>query len=80
MCYGVACNLTRNSADASDLTRKVLIEAWHRREKADAMMDIKGKLLTAVRKRFQQDYCPVPRHLERNSLCGEGMPWIAQGV
>jgi len=63
MCYTVARALTRNPEDARDLTRQVLISAWHLRDSADATVDVKRKLLIALRKKFLQDYCQTARSL-----------------
>jgi DNA-directed RNA polymerase specialized sigma24 family protein len=61
MCYSVALALTHNPEDAGDLTREVLICAWHRRDADDATIGIKSQLLTALRKSFLHDYCRSTR-------------------
>lgn len=65
MCYSVAFALTRNPYDARDLSREVLIKAWHLRGDAGAETNIKMKLLTALREEFLQHYRKDLRHIVR---------------
>ena len=55
-CYSVAFALTRDSADARDLTRDVLTWAWHFHDQASGQINVKAKLLKALGERFLQDY------------------------
>jgi len=78
MCYSVALALTRNPDRAQDLTRNVLMWAWHLRGSADGEKDIKKKLLIALRKTFLKDYCQAPCGFENEAMCGENRISFAQ--
>jgi DNA-directed RNA polymerase specialized sigma24 family protein len=67
MCYAVALALTHDRDDAHDLTREVLIRAWHQRGRVDVLTNIKSKLLITLRKRFTEEYCRNMRS-SRNHL------------
>lgn len=59
-CYDVARALTRTPAEARDLTRDTILWAWRFRENGGAPPNIKGRLLTELRRRFLLHYRRPP--------------------
>ena len=78
MCFSVALALTRNLDQAQDLTRNVLLWAWHLRGSAAADKDIKKKLLIALRKTFLKDYRQSRCGFENEAMRGENRISFAQ--
>ncbi len=80
MCYSVAFALTRNPQRAEDLAKHALTQVWHLRNGVGGRNAVKKALLSALRERFLQYYCHVPRAFRNEARIGKDPLCIAPNV
>ena len=76
MCFSVALALTRDPEQAQELARQVLTGAWRLRNSARGREDVKKKLLTALRRRYQKDCLGVRTVVNGAAFAGAGVTCV----